>query len=45
MVPKEQTIELDMTVEEALRFALSGGVIAPSAERTAMGSLVGDSEK
>jgi len=29
MVPKEQTIELDMTIEEALRFAVSAGVIAP----------------
>jgi uncharacterized membrane protein len=35
MVPKKQTIELDMTVEEALRFAVSGGVIAPSGERAA----------
>jgi len=29
MVPKEQTIELDMTIEEAIRFAVSAGVIAP----------------
>lgn len=29
MVPKKQTIELDMTIEEALRFAVSAGVIAP----------------
>ncbi len=29
MVPKKQTIDLDMTVEEALRFTVSGGVIAP----------------
>ena len=29
MVPKEQTIDLDMTIEEALRFAVSGGVITP----------------
>jgi len=35
MVPKKQTIELDMTVEEALRFAVSGGVIAPTGERAA----------
>ena len=34
MVPKEQTIELDMTIEEALRFALSAGVIAPGNEQT-----------
>ena len=29
MVPKKQTIELDMTIEEALRFTVSAGVIAP----------------
>jgi uncharacterized membrane protein len=29
MVPKEQTIELDISIEEALRFAVSAGVIAP----------------
>jgi len=35
MVPKEQTIDLDMTIEEALRFAVSGGVIAPGNEQVA----------
>ena len=34
MVPKEQTIDLDMTIEEALRFAVSAGVIVPSGPRT-----------
>lgn len=29
MTPKEETIELDMTIEEALRFTISGGVITP----------------
>ncbi len=29
MVPKKQTIDLDMTIEEALRFTVSGGVITP----------------
>ena len=29
MVPKKQIIELDMTIEEALRFTISGGVITP----------------
>lgn len=29
MVPREETIDLDMTIEEALRFVVSGGVIAP----------------
>lgn len=33
MVPKKNTIELDMTVEEALRFTVSAGVIAPGADR------------
>jgi uncharacterized membrane protein len=32
-VPKKQTIDLDMTVEEALRFIVSGGVITPEKER------------
>ena len=30
MVPKEKTIELDITIEEALRFTISGGVIVPN---------------
>ena len=35
MVPKKQTIELEMTVEEALRFTVSAGVIAPGSRRAA----------
>ena len=35
MVPKKQTIELNMTIEEALRFTVSAGVIAPDRERAA----------
>ena len=35
MVPKKQTVEMDMTIEEALRFTVSGGVIAPGGERPA----------
>jgi uncharacterized membrane protein len=35
IVPKEQTIALDMTVEEAFRFAISAGVIAPDGRRQA----------
>jgi uncharacterized membrane protein len=31
-VQKKQTIDLDMTVEEALRFIVSGGVITPGSE-------------
>lgn len=30
MTPKRETIELDMTIEEALRYVISGGVITPS---------------
>lgn len=33
MVPKEQTIALDMTIEEAFRFTISAGVIAPYSQR------------
>ena len=35
MVPKEQTIPLDITVEETFRFAISAGVIAPSGRQAA----------
>jgi uncharacterized membrane protein len=37
-VQKRQTIDLDMTIEEALRFIVSGGVITPGGER-AMAAL------
>ena len=30
MTPKDETMELDMTIEEALRFTISGGVITPA---------------
>jgi len=33
VVPKEQTIALEMTTEEAFRFAISAGVIAPDSQR------------
>lgn len=33
MVPKKQTIEMDMTIEEALRFTVSGGVVMPGRGR------------
>jgi uncharacterized membrane protein len=32
IIPKERTIDLDMTIEEAFRFVASGGVIAPGGE-------------
>ncbi|MHC4634733.1 MAG: DUF502 domain-containing protein [Planctomycetota bacterium] len=35
MVPKEETIDLDITLEEALRFAVSGGVITPGNKQAA----------
>jgi uncharacterized membrane protein len=35
MVPRKQTIEMNMTIEEALRFTVSAGVIAPGSERAA----------
>ncbi|MCK4998041.1 MAG: DUF502 domain-containing protein [Anaerohalosphaera sp.] len=38
LTPKEDTIELEMTIEEALRFTISGGVITP-AEHDAFKSL------
>ena len=31
-VQKKQTIDLDMSIEEALRFIVSGGVITPGSE-------------
>jgi len=33
IVPKEETIALDMTIEEAVRFVVSAGVIAPDDRR------------
>jgi uncharacterized membrane protein len=30
MVPQKETIELEMTIEEALRFVISAGVITPA---------------
>ncbi|MHC4394483.1 MAG: DUF502 domain-containing protein [Planctomycetota bacterium] len=44
MVPKEQAIDLDMTIEEALRFAVSGGVIIPGAGQGATALPEADSK-
>ena len=44
-VPKKQTIDLDMTVEEALRFIVSGGVITPGGEQAVAALPQPDSEK
>jgi uncharacterized membrane protein len=38
MVPKKQTIDMDMTIEEAFRFTVSGGVITPD-QRQNMAAL------
>jgi uncharacterized membrane protein len=35
-VPKQDTIDLGITIEEALRFAISGGVIVPDSQRIAI---------
>ena len=35
MVPDGETVDLDMTIEEALRFIVSGGVIAPPFKQNA----------
>jgi uncharacterized membrane protein len=32
-VPKDETIDLDMTIEEAFRFTISGGVITPEGQK------------
>ncbi len=45
MVPKKQTIDLDMTIEQALRFTVSGGVIAPNNNQTAPALPKPDSEE
>lgn len=44
MTPKDETIELEMTVEEALRFTVSGGVITP-AEHEAFKALSNKDDK
>jgi uncharacterized membrane protein len=45
MVAKEETIDLDMTIEEALRFTVSAGVITPAVAHKAGSLPGGDSEK
>lgn len=35
-VPKKDVIDLDMTIDEALRFTISGGVIKPDGEKLAL---------
>ncbi|MEA3225861.1 MAG: DUF502 domain-containing protein [Planctomycetota bacterium] len=43
-VQRKQTIDLDMTIEEALRFIVSGGVITPGRAQAAFGEPKPDSE-
>jgi len=45
MVPKDQTIDLDISVEEALRFTVSAGVITPRVEQIRAALTEADSEK
>jgi uncharacterized membrane protein len=45
MVPKKNTIELDMSIEEALRFTVSGGVITPSGRQAVALPPDSDSEQ
>ncbi len=42
IIPKEETIELDMTVEEAFRFIFTGGVIIPENQKAASASPSGN---
>ena len=44
IVPKDQTIPLNMTIEEAFRFAISARVIAPDSEQMPAALPKGDSE-
>ena len=45
MVAKEQTIDLDISIEEALKFTVSGGVIAPDAQTVGSGEAAEDSKE
>lgn len=44
-VPKKQTIDLDMTIEEALRFIVSGGVITPGSDHAVSSAVQPNTEK
>jgi len=47
IVPKEQTVALDMTIEEAFRFLISAGVVAPDNQRVpvALPRVVSENER
>ena len=44
-VPREEVIEMDLTIEEALRFVISGGVITPTEHRAFQEALREEQEK
>ena len=44
-VPKEEVVEVDLTIEEALRFIISGGVITPTELRVYQQTLLEEREK
>jgi len=44
-VPREDVIEIDLTIEEALRFVISGGVITPTEHRAFQQALQEEREK
>jgi uncharacterized membrane protein len=45
VVPKDETISLDMTIEEAVRFIVSGGVVAPEDRLVALSAAAGEQEE
>jgi uncharacterized membrane protein len=45
VVPKNETIELDYTIEEALRFVISGGVITPAEQLAFEAEQLNEREK
>lgn len=44
-VPREEVVEVDLTIEEALRFVISGGVITPKEHRAFQEALREEQEK
>ncbi len=44
-VPKNEVIEMPLTIEEALRFVVSGGVLVPERDRPDPGSVTAQLEK
>jgi uncharacterized membrane protein len=45
IVPRDETISLDMTIEEAVRFIVSGGVVAPDGRLAALPAALVEQEK